>query len=234
MGTFTNVLGNLVRSACGIAGALFLATSAAGSAQAVTFSEPFPDAGETLSTAAVVGSAPFGTPLDAISGAILNPSGGADLYQIYLPGASFSADTNASGGLFSLGDSQLFLFDADGVGVFWDDDSGTNLKSAFTLVAPTAGIYYLGISGYNYDPLSTGGRIFSGNGGGPTGPGGADPLTGWALTTGDTAATGRYAITLTGATFVPEPGSVAGLLVLAGLGCGAAKHRRRPVVQKVG
>lgn len=234
MSTFTNVLENLVRSAFGIAGTLFLATSVAGSAQAVTFSEPFPDAGETLSTAAVVDSAPFGTPLDTISGTILNPFGGADLYQIFLPGASFSADTNASGGLFSLKDSQLFLFDADGVGVFWNDDSGTGLHSEFTLAAPAAGIYYLGISGYNYDPLSSGGLIFSGSGGGPTGPGGTDPLTGWALTAGDTADTGRYEITLAGATFVPEPGSMAGLLVLTGLGYGAAKHRRRPMVQKVG
>ncbi|MBC7881561.1 MAG: PEP-CTERM sorting domain-containing protein [Anaerolineae bacterium] len=196
------------------------------SAHAATFAEGT-DAGQTLGTAKIVDTSAFGTSLDTITGNIPVGLGRADLFQIYLTGGTFSADTNLTTG--TLTDTQLFLFSASGLGVFWDDDAGTGLLSQFSISNVTAGIYYLGISGYNYDPISAGGQIFSGTSGGPTGPGGASPLTGWAFTTGTTSDSGVYTISLTGATFVPEPSEVMGLLAFAGLGSAAFLKRRRLV-----
>jgi hypothetical protein len=230
MHTFQQATGWLARLVLGGVGALALAVNATAPAAAISFQEPFPDAGETLGTAAVVDTAPFLTPLDEITGKILNPFGGADLYLIYLTGTFFSADTNDSSGLFALRDAQLFLFDSQGKGVFWDDDSGKLLQAEFSLTDPTPGLYYLGISGYNYDPVSASGFIFEGSGGGPTGPGGADPLVGWQLASGRKADIGKYTISLTGATFVPEPSGAVGLL-LAGLGGAAMRRRYRPVAR---
>ncbi len=206
-----------------------LVSGTASTAQAATFSEGiFTDAGETLGTATAVDTFAFGTALDAITGFIFPDTGNADLFLIYLTGASFTADTNATGGFFGMNDTQLFLFNASGRGVVADDDSGVNLLSQFTIAAPTPGLYYLGISGYNYDPQSAGGFIFPGGGPvGPTGPGGASPLTNWAFATGTTSNVGTYAISLTGATFVPEPSSVLGLIALGGLGGGMLLKRRR-------
>jgi hypothetical protein len=86
----------------------------------------------------------------------------ADLFRITMcnPG-SFSAttvgppDTNPPW----LADTQLFLFDAAGTGIVMDDDdpAGTSLRSrltaAYTGTLP-AGIYYLGISGWDRDPYN--------------------------------------------------------------------------------
>jgi hypothetical protein len=192
--------------------------------QAATFAEGA-DAGQTLGAAKIVNTSAFGTSLDTITGNIVVGAGRADLFQIYLTGGTFSANTNLTIG--NLTDTQLFLFSASGLGVFWDDDSGTGLLSQFSISNVTAGIYYLGITGYNYDPISAGGQIFSGTSGGPTGPGGASPLTGWAFTTGTTSDSGAYTISLTGATFVPEPSGVSGLLAFAGWGAAAFLKRRR-------
>lgn len=196
-------------------------------ANAATFSEGLPDAGQTLATAKIVNTSAFGISLDTITGTIGVAAGNADLYQIYLTGGNFSANTNGTNGIFAMTDTQLFLFDANGIGVFWDDDAGTNLLSQFSIANVTAGIYYLGISGYSYDPVSAGGQIFSGASGGPTGSGGASPLTSWAFSSGTTSNRGTYNIAFTGATFVPEPSEVLGLLVFASLGSGAFLKRRR-------
>jgi hypothetical protein len=195
------------------------------SAHAATFAEGPTDAGQTLSTAKIVNTSPFGTSLSTITGSIstfLN----ADLFQIYLTGGSFSVNTNSTTGIGAMSDTQLFLFTASGIGVFWDDDTGTGLLSQFSLSSVPAGVYYLAIAGYNYDPVSLGGKIFGTTSGGPTGPGGASPLTGWALSS-LASNTGSYTISLTGATFVPEPSETLGLLALAGFGFGTFLKRRR-------
>ncbi len=207
------------------AAALLIATTQG--AQAVTFTESG-DAGQTLATAAVItpGSATGipGTPLTSISGAIT--SGNADLFQFLITGSTFSAST-IGGSTF---DTQLFLFNSSGLGIFTNDDSGGGLQSAFTVTGLTAGIYYLGISGFNYDPLTgTGAVVFpTAN---PVSPGtalaGTGVLSSWGTAT--TSSLGSYTIALTGAAPVPEPSSVLGLIALGGLGGGVFLKRRKKI-----
>lgn len=144
-----------------------------------------------------------------------------DLFGIYLTGgATFSATTvGLPGNLF---DSQLFLFDANGFGVYASDDDPSALGArstlpAFSLFTPqSAGLYYLGISAFTRDPISTGGLIFPETPFtgvvGPTGPGGAGSITGYSGATVETQVS--YTIRLTGAraAFIPEPGTTVLLL----------------------
>lgn len=155
------------------------------------------------------GQAPVGSgAINSISGS-LGPGDMEDLYRICVIGNTFSA-TTIGGGTF---DTQLFLFSSNGRGlahgVVSNDDSsvyilstlppgGTSLTNGGTLNYPP-GTYYLGISGFDRDPVSGGNLIFP-NLDGAVGPNpGAGPLTGW---TG-TGAVGNYTITLTGATAAP-------------------------------
>lgn len=157
--------------------------------------------------------------LDRIIGTL---SGGlADLYCISIVDeANFSATTVGGTSI----DTQLFLFDANGMGVAHNDDS-VGLQSTITSqFVNSNGIYFLAVSGYNRDPNSAGGLIWNNSPFGteraPDGPGAAGALTSW---TG-TGANGDYTIFLTGAGFhrVPEPSALA-LLALGGL----AMFRRR-------
>ncbi|MBW4487972.1 MAG: pre-peptidase C-terminal domain-containing protein [Trichocoleus desertorum ATA4-8-CV12] len=199
----------------------------AGQAQAATFGE-VEDAGETLPTAQVI---PGNSLLESISGTLSTGvfSGvedAADLFKIFLNGESFSA-TTVGGADF---DTQLFLFDEQGRGIYANDDAFDNTRqstlpanSAFTPKQP--GTYYLGISSFGYDPVSAGGSIFPffpdapTEVTGPTGPGGASSLSGFEVAGLEE---GQYTVTLTGvstgegdgATSVPEPASVLGFLSL--------------------
>ncbi|MGE0480326.1 MAG: DVUA0089 family protein [Phycisphaerae bacterium] len=169
------------------------------------------DAGDlpgTAQTAVGAGS------LDQIDGAL---AGGADMYRICITSPStFSADTNGGASF----DTQLFLFDLNGVGVLANDDSGTLQArlpaGSFTLAA---GEYYLAISGFDRDPVDAGGNLIFPTFpfGGVYGPIDGDSIAGWAGGSGG----GQYSIFLTGAAFcnpVPEPtGVLLGLLGLAGL-----------------
>lgn len=118
--------------------------------------------------------------------------------------------------------------------------------------SPTSpGIYLLGISSFNNDSLSAGGVIFDDPspkvlgprgpivGGrpqftqqparavGPTGPGGGAPLTNFNGDGNDIGSnTGSYEISLTGATAVPEPSSILGLLTFGVIGAGAMLKRK--------
>lgn len=210
----------LRKAAC----ALGVAAGLAGPAAAAPWLE-VGDAGELLGTAQTVSGV---GPLTSISGAIAVDRD-RDLYRIYIPaGGGFSAATASAGG-----DPQLFLFTAAGLGIMSDDDSGPGLESALPLGHPListlpAGYYYLAISEFDDDPTSVGGEIFGeGSLQGPSGPGGASPLSGWFA---DGAAdTWTYTITLTGAQFaaaVPSP-AVPALLGIGLLGLAASRRRVR-------
>lgn len=184
------------------------------------------DAGNLPSTAQII----YGDgSLTAISGNLaLND---ADMYAFYVPvGSAFSA-TTVGGASF---DTELFLFNSSGFGVYVNDDEVSGSYPQSTLPAghiyspSTAGIYYLAISSYDYDPVSPGGEIFpdrpgvpprSYNVGGPTGPGGGSAISGWS---GPGYESGLYTINLTGASgIIPEPATMSllglGLLGLLGL-----------------
>lgn len=163
-------------------------------------------------------------PLTNIVGAI-GASNDRDLYCIDIYDfQAFRATTVAQPG--TLADTQLFLFNANGMGVTHNDDSAGGARSTLTaMFVPGNGRYYIGISGYNGDPSSAGGLIWNNTPfateRAPDGPGAGGALTGW----GGTSATGTYDILLNGATFcaVPEPGTMAAL----GLGALALLRRRR-------
>jgi hypothetical protein len=184
-------------------------------AKAATFSEGKKDAGQTLATARAVNSYAFGTPLETITGAIRTKLGNADLYQIYIAGNTFSADTRGDVSGHALNDTQLFLFDSSGRGVFAnDDESFDSLRSHLSLGELGAGVYYLGISAYGYNPVNKDGSVFDDQGV----PVGLDPLKAWVLTKPRFKTDyGTYSIALTGATFVPEPSGALGLFAFAGL-----------------
>ncbi|MEB3294204.1 MAG: PTPA-CTERM sorting domain-containing protein [Synechococcales bacterium] len=136
------------------------------SAQAATFTEQPDEAGELLGNALLVQDnllIPF-VPTD-INGKLQEPRGSqpddrADLFKIIFPQSGFlTAFTgNSSGGAGSLNDAQLFLFNALGQGVLANDDDGTGLAARIEGFI-TAGTYYLGISGYDYDPRDAGGNL---------------------------------------------------------------------------
>ena len=126
------------------------------------------------------------------------------MYQICLTGGgTFSAATVAPGS--ATFDTQLFLFDSAGNGVYANDDSaGPGNRSLLPVggLSPAGGgTYYLAISAWDRDPVSGGGEIFPDTFAavvGPTGPGGALSITGW---NGEGFNTGAYTIALTGAEF---------------------------------
>ncbi len=161
------------------------------------------DAGELIETALFVSDSP-GEALESISGNISNVED-VDLFQIYLTGeGNFSASTvNQETTL----DTQLFLFDVDGLGVYANDDqAGCNcfqatLPTGDDLTPTEPGVYYLGISTFGDNAVSSGGEIFpsSSEAGfeairAPTGDGGLLPLSGWI----GGSEQGSYIINLTG------------------------------------
>ena len=99
-------------------------------------------------------------------------------------------------------DTQLFLLDSGGRGVYANDDSdGTSqsrLPAGSPLTPQAGGIYHLALTPYNRDPESSLGAIFPDLPGllGPTGLGGLQPLASWNGRPGDS---GAYSIALTGA-----------------------------------
>src|SRR5215831_21080594 len=142
-------------------------------------------AGELPSTAQV--TAGFGS-LDGIIGT-LNSTMHADMYQIFITGGgTFSATTVGTPG--TLMDTQLFLFDANGKGVYANDDASSStgrstLPAGIAIGPLTPGFYYLAISAFDRNPVSqpTNDLIFPTfpftGVFGPTGPGGASPISDW-------------------------------------------------------
>lgn len=204
--------------------AVGLLAALTGEAKAFVWTE-IGDAGQLLGTAQVVNGTGS---LTSIAGNL--GSNEVDMYSLYIAtGSAFSATTAGT-----TWDTQLFLFNASGYGVCSNDDmSGANLQSTLPAghaYSPSvAGVYYLAIARYDYDPTSAGGQIFLDS---PfnavhnaDGPGGSQTFNGW---TGSNNAAGSYTIYLTGAsanTLVPEPATMV-LFSFGGLAMAARKLRR--------
>lgn len=153
------------------------------------------DAGELPSSAQNLTGEAVGT----ISGRLDGPEPG-DLYRICLSGGgSFSATTEGATEI----DTQLFLFNGAGRGVYANDDwSGTKqatLPADNPLTPTTPGEYFLGVSSYGSDPYSAEGIIFPNVAYlvGATGRGAGAPLERW---DGRPREAGDYTVTLTGTT----------------------------------
>jgi hypothetical protein len=140
----------------------------------------------------------------------------ADVYRICLSdGGSFSASTVGATTL----DTQLFLLNSQGYGVYANDDTGGrgSLLPAHHRFSPTAGgEYFLAISSYNRDPQSTQGEIFQDNFSrmfypdgvlDANGFGAAEPINGWAGRA--PGGPGLYRITLTGTSTCVPPDTTA-------------------------
>jgi hypothetical protein len=196
--------------------------------QAATFTE-IADAGNLPATAQITSAAGL---LTEIHGNLSPADGdGQDMYLIHIDGGGTFSATTLGGASF---DTELFLFYANGKGVYANDDASgdfapSKLPDNHVLTPITAGDYYLAITQCCSVPVSNDGQIFTIAGpnhralSGPTGPGGALPITGYSGGFVQTPGGGSYQIFLTGAhasvvqaSVVPEPGAFA--LMLAGLG----------------
>ena len=159
------------------------------------------DAGDLRATANDMGAGAVTT----ITGSFTDASD-ADVYRICLTnGTSFSATTVGATTL----DTQMFLFNSQGYGIYANDDSGGtrgSLLPAQHRFSPRAGgEYFLGISSFNRDPQSSQGEIFQDNFSRMLYPdaivdaqgfGAAEPLSGWLGRA--SGPPGTYRITLTG------------------------------------
>jgi hypothetical protein len=162
------------------------------------------DAGDLPATAAVtsgVGS------LLCINGTLTSATD-VDMFKISVcNSSSFSATTTGTG---TNVDTELWLFDANGVGVTANDDdpAGGVSTSALSSANVTAnGTYFLAVSAFDVRPNSAAGSIwdpplnstieFT-----PDGPGAAQPVANW---TGTGSGTGSYAILMTGSCFAVTP-----------------------------
>lgn len=153
----------------------------------------------------------------------------ADMYAIMITDSNlFFAQSHSNSTTI---DTQMWLFNSAGMGISFNDDwvGGTTLQSAITdQFVNSNGLYYLAISGYDYDATSGGNEIWLDtpfrSERMPDGAGAAGMVDGWGTT--GTPAAGLYEINLRGAEFatVPEPGT----MVAIGLGlAGLALARRR-------
>ena len=126
-----------------------------------------------------------------------------DMYKLCLPGGGgFSASTVGATAV----DTQLFLFDSAGLGVYGNDDDGSSRQSTLPaghpLTPQAGGDYYLAVGPFNLDPSSAGGLIFPALAPvlAPTGPGASQPVSEWS---GRLSGAGPYRITVTGAGCTP-------------------------------
>lgn len=151
--------------------AVLIALLTSGSAAAVTWTE-VGDAGKLLDTAQETGTGTL-TGIDTD----LASATDVDLFRFLVIGQGEVTITTS--GEF---DTQLFLFDASGLGIAANDDFTDGSGNSLITAELSTGYYYLGVSLFDVDPVSATGLIFPNEQGellGPTGPGGEDPLSGW-------------------------------------------------------
>jgi len=158
-----------------------------------------------------------GGALTTITG-LIGAGGDADMFLIHIdnPGI-FQAKTWPGTSI----DTQLWLFDANGIGVSFNDDDpgGAGLQSTITgAFVPGPGDYYLAVSTYDRDAQNASSLDIWNDTPynverAPDGPGAPGPVAGWA---GTGFSDGPYQIDLTGASYVPEPTTLA-LLAMGGL-----------------
>lgn len=167
-----------------------------------TSATPLNEAGELLATSQTTDLV-TDVALTRITGQLTDPTD-IDLYRIQVSGQEpFSASTVDNSPV----DTRLFLFDAQGRGIYSNDNSfDCNCQqSSITATAPLApGTHYLGVTNNGSAPQSQAGAIFPDGFEtlnfsaleGPTGAGGGGALTAWnGQPVGDV---GGYGIQLTG------------------------------------
>lgn len=162
------------------------------------------DAGDLPSTAQDLGSGAVPSIFGTFTG-----GGDVDVYRVCLTdGPSFFASTVGATTL----DTQLFLFDANGRGVYSNDDAsigvrGSRLPSGHRFSPSAPGEYYIALSSFNNDPQSDAGEIFPDLFSGSlypdgvvnaAGVGGDEPIVSWSGPT--RGPPGLYRINLTGTT----------------------------------
>jgi hypothetical protein len=170
-------------------------------APAATAADEDGDAGDLPATAQDL----TGAGVDTIDGSVADATD-IDMYRMCVDGGgSFSA--SSVGG--SAVDTQLFLFDSSGRGVYANDDQmdgvvQSHLPAGHALTPQAPGEYYLAVGAYNLDPQGAGESIFGPGTGvvGPTGPGGSEPVSGWS---GRPGGPGPYTLTLTGSQCTAPP-----------------------------
>jgi hypothetical protein len=189
-----------IRTACAVIAVLSL-TFAPGAFAA----DEIGDAGDLRVTANDMGD----SAVTQINGSFTGATD-SDVYRLCLSdGASFSASSVGQTFPPNL-DTQLFLFDSQGYGIYANDDAaggirGSTLPAQHRFSPSAGGEYFLAISQYNRDPQSSQGEIFQDNfshwlypdGVLPAnGFGGGETLSGWNGRA--PGGEGTYRITLTG------------------------------------
>ncbi|AAZ25965.1 DVUA0089 family protein [Colwellia psychrerythraea] len=174
------------------------------------------DTGDNLNTAQ---SLTGGT--TQVSGSI-STNNDVDLFSFYWGGGLL--DLNVSQDNSAL-DTQIFLFDSLGFGLFHNDDAP--FPNSIIQTALAAGEYFVGISSWSNDPLSVGGAIFPSDFSGqltPTGPGGASSLSTWEY---DGNSSGAYLLNISStASQVPEPSTLA-IFALGIMGLASRKFKKQ-------
>jgi hypothetical protein len=182
--------------------------------------------GDLPGTAEIAAPAGFGEL--RIEGSFLEATGGfpANLVDLY----GFSI-THAGRYFFNtfgsaVEDTQLFLFDATGNGLAWNNDASESPVNTWSALDAALGVgdYFIAVTWFGMDPIDgLGQSIFDtlGNAGGPIA--GTGPLSGWA----DFAGAGlidRADYVITG--YVPTPSALALALAALGLMAGVSARRR--------
>jgi hypothetical protein len=157
------------------------------------------EAGDLVGTANVtIGSGP----LIEING-VIEAGGDADMFCITVTDEDTFSATTVGGTTL---DTQLWLFDHDGMGIAFNDDDpgGAGLQSTVTgMFISAPGTYYIAVSTYDWDAIDAAGSALWEDAPwnverAPDGPGAANPVASWG---GSTAHSGPYTITLTSAGF---------------------------------
>jgi hypothetical protein len=190
---------------------------------------PFDESGDAGSSLPGANQVDVADPT-SISGEIADETD-ADLFQLTLTtGVPFVA-TSASAATAGILDTQLFLFDAFGNGVAYNDDIDvTDFLSHISYTPAASGVYYLGISGIGLNPQNVlGDFLYVRDPFDPTVQQGASPagaLASFAPDGSGLSDFGGYQIVLQGALPIPEPGTA--LLVGLGLLGLSASRATRP------